>query len=224
MRAGDVDPQPVGARELPVWSRRRNRHRAKSRRDPSRGCHVQKRPSPSPSAARSDVDRSSAACSTRRCRWPETADQQPWPSSGTPHPGADHHHLVCPPDQGVDRQQHVSAPAARAPRPLRTCRAHRPAQPACSGMSPRPEPTPAPRAHQQPHRQPPLDLRHVLAYRDHGASARLGWPSRRLLQKTTGSAHLLPDAAHRHVVVAHQRHDPPRDRVPATLTTNDAKP
>src|SRR5215212_5423474 len=111
-----------------------------------------------------------------------------------------------------------------APRPPWTSRAGRAAQPARSGIPPRPEPTPTTRARQQPRREPPLDLRHVLAYRDHGASARLGWPSRRLLQKTTGRAHLLPDAAHRHVVVAHQRHDPPRDRVPATLTPNDAKP
>ena len=67
------------------------------------------------------------------------------PRRGRHHPRADHHHLIRPPNQGVHRQQHVSAPAARAPRPPRTLPNQQtdPAtQPARSGMPPRPEPPP----------------------------------------------------------------------------------
>ena len=46
--------------------------------------HVRKRPSPSRSTAGSDVDRSSTVDQPVRVRGLKTADQQPWPSSGTP--------------------------------------------------------------------------------------------------------------------------------------------
>jgi hypothetical protein len=49
--------------------------------------HVRKRPSPSRSTAGSDVDRSRRLDQPVRARGLNTADQQPWPSSGTPQAG-----------------------------------------------------------------------------------------------------------------------------------------
>lgn len=93
---------------------------------------------------------------------------------GQPQRGADHLDHVRTPDQGAHRQQHMSAGASRTPRPPRPT----PLRPAVaaqrprSGMTPRTQPTRTVRARQQALRQPPLDLRNVFAYREHGASKR----------------------------------------------------
>jgi hypothetical protein len=51
------------------------------------------------------------------------------------------------------------------PRPVDSSQTPRPR------VSPRPQPGPTRRTRQRPRRQPRLDRRHVLAYREHGASA-----------------------------------------------------
>lgn len=77
------------------------------------------------------------------------------------------------------RQQHMSPPATLTPGPPRT---QPPADPALTadhtrpGTPPSPQPRPACRARQPPLRQQPLDAASILAYREHGASARLSGP------------------------------------------------
>ena len=147
----------------------------------------------------------------RRCPSPAAASRQR---------RADHPDRIRPPRQHADRQQHMRAPAPGAPRPPRPqppAGPARPRAPPAAGHAPtrrsRPRTPGSPAARITSNRSTPAASLPTVSI---GASAHLRRPSRRLGQKTTGRAGLLPEPAH--AVAGHKKGQATKACLTATHT------